>query len=165
MTRPPSLLRAAARSVLLRVGVLFSLIGLLFLGIGVAWGLEEHAFATRGITVDATVVDRSIRKANFDDNPSTQYIVRYRFVPARDAPVVESRVVPVEEWERSSIGAIAKIRFLEGAGPRGVGESDWGGPITFSALGFLLLMVGGPIAFLGVREAVGMTRLRSGPTV
>jgi hypothetical protein len=143
----------AAQSVFLQVGALFTLVGFVFLGVGVTLALEERRFATQGVTLDATVVERGIRKANFDDNPSTQYIVRYRVVPAGGQAVVESRVVPVEEWESLPIGSRTRIRFLDGASARAIGESDWEAPIIFSTLGLMLLLVGVPSAFAGVRQA------------
>jgi hypothetical protein len=157
MTKPPPLWRLAFRSLFLLVGLLFSVVGLVFGGVGVMLGLGEHAFDAEGRTLEATILNRGILKADFDRNPSTRYFLRYRYQPPQGAPVIDSRTVSVEEWERSPPGTRTQVRAVAGAGSRDAGASDWGPALAFSALGLLLLAAGLPLAYLGARE-VGRKR-------
>jgi hypothetical protein len=151
--------RLAAKSVFLLVGIVLAAVGLVFLGVALAFGLEEQAFHAEGQTVEATVVDRAVRKANFDDTPSTRYVIRYRFVRQDGAPVYDTRDVPVEEWERLVPGSRTPVRVVHGRDSRAVGDSRWDAVAAFSALGLIMAGVGGPLLFLGLREALRQRRV------
>jgi hypothetical protein len=164
----PSLWQLAKNSIFLWVGLIFVPIGAVFIGIGVSMGLEERAFASRGQTADATVIDKSLEKANFDNNPSTRYIVRYRFTTPAGAEVEQTRQVSVEEWERLAPGSILPIRFLpeRPADERRIDESTWAGAATFLALGLIIAAVGIPLLLSALREISRQRRLwRIGTTV
>jgi hypothetical protein len=152
MIAPPPLWRLALRSIFLLVGLVFSVLGLVFGGIGAMLGLDEHAFDTEGRTLEATVLNRGIVKADFDRNPSTRYLLRYRYQPPQGAPVIDSRTVSVEEWERSPPGTRTRVRAVAGGKSRGVEASDWGAALTFSALGLIFVGVGLPLFYVGARE-------------
>jgi hypothetical protein len=151
MREPPSLWRLAFRSIFLLVGLVFSVLGFVFGGIGVMLGLDERTFDTEGRTLEATVLNRGIVKADFDRNPSTRYLLRYRYQPTQGAPAIDSRTVSVEEWERSPPGTRLRVRAVAGKS-REVGASDWGGVLAFSALGLIFVAVGLPLFYVGARE-------------
>jgi len=151
MNQAPPLWRLAFRSLFLLVGLLFSVLGFVFGGIGAMLSLGERAFEAQGRTLEATVVTRGIVKADFDRNPSTRYLLHYRYQPPQGAPVIDSRTVSVEEWERSPPGSRTQVRAVAGKS-RGVDASDWGAALAFSALGLIFVAVGLPLAYVGARE-------------
>lgn len=151
MRPPPPLWRLAFRSIFLLVGLVFSVLGLVFGGIGAMLGLDERAFDTEGRTLEATILNRGIVKADFDRNPATRYFLRYRYQPPQGAPVIDSRTVSVEEWERSPPGTRTRVRAVAGKS-REVGASDWGAVLAFSALGLIFVGVGLPLSYIGARE-------------
>lgn len=168
MSAAPSLWNLAKRSVQLWVGLLFVPIGILFFAIGVSFGMEERSFAKSGVIASATIVERSLQKADFDKNPSTRYLLRYRFVTAAGAQIEETRQVPVEEWERLAPGSVTQIRYLPSApsSARVAQESNWGAVAAFCALGLLITAVGAPLLVIAVREVLRQWRVgRTGTTV
>ena len=168
MSVAPSLWCLAKRSVPLWVGLFFVPMGILFFGIGVSFGMQERAFAKSGIIASATIVDRSLQKADFDKNASTRYLVRYRFVTAAGAQIEETRQVPVEEWERLAPGSVTQIRYLPAApsSARVAQESNWGAVVAFCALGLLITAVGAPVLAIAAREILRQWRVgRTGTPV
>ena len=164
----PSLWQLAKTSVFLWVGLLFVPIGVVFIGVSVSMALEERAFANRGQTADATVVDKSLKKADFDSNPTTRYMVRYRFTTPDGGNVEQIREVSVEEWERLAPGSILPIRFLPDRpdDERRADESTWVGVASFLALGLIIAAVGIPLLVSALREIARQRRLwRTGTTV
>ena len=155
---PPPLWRLAFRSLFLLVGLIFSVLGIVFGGIGAVLAMDERAFDTEGRTVDATILNRGIVKADFDRNPATRYFLRYRYAPPDGAPAIGTRTVSVEEWERSPPGTRTRVRAVAGKS-RDVDASDWGGVLAFSALGLILLGVGLPLFYLGAREVRRVRRV------
>jgi hypothetical protein len=164
----PSLWQLAKTSIVLWVGLLFVPIGTVFIGVSISMALEERAFANRGQTADATVIAKSLEKANFDNNPATRYIVRYRFTTPAGAAVEQTRQVSVEEWERLAPGSILPIRFLpeRPVDERPADESTWVGVASFLALGLIVVAVGIPLLVSALREISRQRRLwRTGTTV
>jgi hypothetical protein len=164
----PSLWQLAKNSVFLWVGLLFVPIGAVFIGISVSMALEERAFANRGETAQATVVDKSLQKADFDNNPSTRYIVRYRFETSSGAQVQQSREVSVQEWEQLAPGSVLPVRFLpeRPIEDRAADDSTWAGVAAFLTLGLIIAAVGMPLLVYALREISRQRRLwRTGTTV
>ncbi|MGZ5092372.1 MAG: hypothetical protein ACXWIP_14350 [Burkholderiales bacterium] len=164
----PSYWQLAKNSVVLWVGLVFVPVGGVFIAIGIMTALEELAFAKQGRIAEAIVLDRSLQKADFDRNPSTRYLIRYRFTTAVGEGVEQTREVPVEEWERLEPGSALKIRFLpDTSDPARVSEaSSWPAVASFSALGLILVGVGAPLIVLAVREILRQSRVwRTGTTV
>ncbi|HEV7393731.1 MAG TPA: DUF3592 domain-containing protein [Burkholderiales bacterium] len=164
----PSYWQLAKNSVVLWVGVIFVPIGGIFIAIGIMTALEELAFAKRGRIAEAIVLDRSLQRADFDKNPSTRYLIRYRFTNAAGEGVEQMREVPLEEWERLEPGSALKVRFLpDTSDPARVSEaSSWPAVATFSALGLILVAVGAPLIVIAVREILRQSRVwRTGTTV
>jgi hypothetical protein len=163
MTAAPPLWRLAARSLFLWVGLLLTLIGVVFLAIGAALAWDEQAFASQGETRTASVVERSIIKADFERNPATRYRVRYRFAGAKGTMVEQTRDVAVEEWERLAPGSGMQVRVLPDGVSRPPDASDWAGAMAFSALGLIMAGAGVPLMFVGLREMLRQRRVwRSG---
>jgi Ca2+/Na+ antiporter len=164
----PSLWQLAKNSVFLWVGLLFVPIGAVFICVAVSMALEERAFANRGETAQATVIDKSLEKADFDNNPSTRYIVRYRFETSSGAQVEQTREVSVDEWEQLAPGSILPVRFLPETpiDDRRADDSTWAGVAAFLTLGLITAAVGIALLVYAVREISRQRRLwRTGTTV
>ena len=166
----PSLWRLAKNSIFLWVGLVFVPIGAVFSVVAFVAAIEELAFAKNGQAIDALIIDKSLQKANFDTNPSTHYLVRYRFATPTPTgtQVEETKVVSVEEWERLAPGGIFKIRVLPGAQSesRVSQDSNWPFVAVFATLGLILIAVGAALLVLAVREIGRQRRLwRTGTTV
>lgn len=146
--------KLAKNSALLWVGLVFVLVSAVFISISIHTAREELAFAKRGQTAEASIVDKSLQKADFEKNPSTRYLVRYRFSTPAGAQVEETRVVSVQQWERLAPGAILKIRVLSGAQvqTRGTQDSNWPAVAAFTTLALIFIAVGAPLLVLGVRD-------------
>ena len=149
----PSLWQLAKNSVLLWLGLVFVLIGAVFASIAIDTALNEIAFAKRGQTVEATIVDKSLQTADFDRNPSTRYLIHYRFTRPAGAKAEETKAVSVEEWELLAPGNIFKIRVLPGAQPesRVTQDSDWPFVVAFTTLALIFIVVGAPLLWFGIR--------------
>ena len=110
----PSLWAIARGSVLLWVGTLFSIVGLVFLTFGVRTSLEEHAYKTRGLDVQALVIEKTLVRADHQDNPHTRHLVAYRFTSANGEVIDGTADVPVEQWERLEAGQPFAVTYLPG---------------------------------------------------
>jgi hypothetical protein len=164
----PSLWRLAKNSIVLWVGLIFVPIGAVFTAIAADVAMEELAFARHGQATAATIVDKSLQKADFDKNPSTRYLVHYRFATPAGAQAEETREVSVEQWEQLAPGGTMNIRVLSGAQleSRVTQQSNWPAVVAFSALGLILLAVGISLSVFGIREIRRQRRLwRTGITV
>jgi uncharacterized protein DUF3592 len=174
----PSLWAIARGSVLLWVGTLFSIVGLVFLTFGVRTSLEEHAYKTRGLDVQALVLERTLVRADHQDNPHTRYLVAYRFTSANGEVIDGTADVPVEEWERLEAGQPFAVTYLPGDpdSSRPPGSDEWIAALLFSLFGGLFALLGCVLAFAEGRYLVRAVRvlrhglvtegtvLRAGPT-
>ncbi len=84
MTSPPassgpSLWKLLTRAVVLWVGSFLFVIGCIFTVIGLNEAAHERPYQLRGLTIDATVTDKSIERAKRGENPRTRYLVSYHF--------------------------------------------------------------------------------------
>ena len=164
----PSLWRLAKNSIFLWVGLVFVPIGAVFSVIASVATVEELAFEKNGQAIDAAIIDKSLQKADFEKNPSTRYLVRYRFDTAAGTQIEETKVVSVKEWEQLAPGGIFRIRVLPGANPqsRVSQDSNWPFVAALATLGLIFLAVGTPLLVLGVREIRRQRQLwRTGTTV
>jgi hypothetical protein len=164
----PSLWQLAKNSVVLWVGLVFVPVGAVLVCVAINLALDELAFAKRGQTADATIVDKSLQKADFDHNPSTRYLIHYRFATPAGVQLDETKVVSVEEWERLAPGSILQIRVLPGARleTRVTQKSDWSAAVALTVLGLIFVAVGAPLMWLAVREIHRQRKLwRTGTTV
>ena len=102
--RLASLWTISRRSVLLWIGTLFLILGLAFLTIGVRAFLEDHAYKTQGLDVQAVVLDKTLVRANRQNNARTQYPVTYRFTPRMAKRSMGQRTCPSRNgngWSRA----------------------------------------------------------------
>jgi hypothetical protein len=151
----PSLWQVTKKnSVYLWAGLAFVPVGAIFLIVGIHLALEERAFANRGATVAATITEKSLVKADFDDHPSTRYLLHYRFTVPEGRSIEETKVVSVEDWERASVGAPREIRVLPGttAETRLTSNTNWSAVATFLTLGLILIVAGIFVLVIGMRE-------------
>ena len=141
-------------SVYLWVGLVFVPVGTIFFIVGIHLALEERAFAKRGATVAATISGKSLVKADFEHNPSTRYLLHYRFMAPEGKPIEETKVVSVEDWERLSAGDVWEVRVLPGttAETRLTAKTSWPAVLSFLALGLIFAVVGIVLLVIGVRE-------------
>lgn len=152
----PSLWTMASRSVLLWVGTLFLILGLVFLTIGIRVSLEEHAYNTRGLDVQAVVLDKTLVRANRQDIARTQYLVTYRFTSANGEEMNGTADVPVEEWERLEPGLTFPVTYLPDKmdSRRPPGGDEWIAAMVFGIVGGVFTLLGGGLAFVDIRGLV-----------
>jgi hypothetical protein len=149
------------RSVLLWVGTPFLILGLVFLTIGVRASLEEHAYNTRGLDVQAVVLDKTLIRADHQNHPRTQYLVTYHFSSANGEEGGGTADVPVEEWERLEIGRQFSVTYLPGhpGSSRLPGGEEWIAAMVFSLVGSTFTLLGGGLAFVDGRRLVRARRV------
>lgn len=151
----------ARRSVLLWVGTLFLILGLVFSTIGIRTWLEEQAYNTRGLDVQAVVLDKTLVRANRQDNIRTQYLVTYRFTSANGEEIDGTADVPVEEWERLEPGQTFPVTYLPDKtdSSRPPGGDEWIAALVFSIIGGVFTLLGGGLAFFDARDLVRAVRV------
>jgi hypothetical protein len=157
--------KVARNSVVLWGGLLFVPIGGVFTAIGIKTGLDEYAFVRDAHPVQATIVGRSLRKADLENNPSTRYLVHYRFDTPTGTRADGSKEVSVEQWEQLEPGSTITVEFVpqSPARSRSVEDSDWPAAAAFSGLGAIFLVVGTALLVTALRELLRYRRLsRSG---
>lgn len=157
----PSLWSFAGRAVLLWVGTLFLILGLTLLTIGIRTSLGVHAYGTRGLDVQAVVLDKTVVRANRQDIPRTQYLLIYRFTDARGQEITGTADVPVEEWERLEPGERLAVTYLpeDPDSGRFAGGDEWIAALVFSIVGGVFSLLGGGLAFADVRRLMGAARV------
>jgi hypothetical protein len=161
VTGAPSWVRLGASSVILWVGALFCTIGAPFFALGAHEALKELLFARNAQRVQATVVEKTLQIAQPGKNPTTRYLIRYRFAAADASQVERTESVPVEQWESVASGAAFEVRYLPGdpARSRAATDTDWPFALIFMALGAVFCAVGAPLAYFGGKETTRQWRL------
>jgi hypothetical protein len=150
----------ASRSVLLWVGSVFLILGLVLFTIGVRTSLEEHAYRTHGLSIDAVVLEKSILRAD-RDNPATRYQISYRFTSSAGEELTGTADVPVEEWERLEAGQTFAVTYLPGdpASSRPPGGDEWIAALVISLVGGVFTCIGAGLAFAEIRKLVQAARI------
>lgn len=156
-----SLWALARGSVLLWVGTLFSIVGLVFLILGLRATMEEHAYKTHGREVQAVVLDKTLIRADHQDHPRTQYLLTYRFTSADGTETNGTADVPVEEWERLEAGQKLAVTYLsdDPGSSRLPGGNEWIAAMVFSFIGGVFTLLGGGLAFVDGRKLVRAARV------
>lgn len=151
----------ARRSVLLWIGTLFLILGLVFLTIGIRASLEEHAYKTQGLDAQAVVLDKTLVRANRQDNARTQYLVTYRFTSANGEESDGTADVPVEEWERLEPGQAFPVKYLpdKANSSRVPNGNEWIAALVFSIIGGVFTLLGGGLVFFEARDLVRAVRV------
>ena len=156
-----SLWTILSRSVQLWVGTFLLLVGIVFSIIGLQEFRQDHAYRTQGLTVNATVVDKSILCATRGENSRTRYSISYRLTSGQDETVEGSTDVPVEEWERVEEGQNLPVTYLPGDAEsnRTRGENDWIAALVFLCIGGVFSLIGGGLAFFDLRAGLRAIRV------
>jgi len=150
-----------SRSIQLWVGVILLIVGVVFSGIGTQLFLTEQAYRTQGVAVDATVVGKSIVRAERDKNPRTRYVVNYRFSSAEGKEIAGSAAVSVAEWEDLEAGRRFRVRYLSDApeSSRGSAKNEWIATLVFIAIGGVFALIGAGLTWDSLRAIFGILRV------
>lgn len=168
MTKPPessglSLWKLLSRAVVLWVGSFLFVIGSVFTVIGLNEAANERPYQVRGITIAATVSDKSIERANRGENSSTRYLVTYRFPSPEGREIEGSGEVSVEEWERLETGGKVSVTYLPDAPAssklEGRNNDAWIAVYVFLAIGGVFTLLGGGLAVYDGRAVFRSIRL------
>jgi len=156
-----SLSALARRSILLWVGLLFSIVGLVFLTIGVNASLEEHAYRTQGLDMQAVVLEKTLVRADRQNTPRTRYLVTYQFTSADGEVIDGTAEVPVEKWERLEAGQPFAVTYLPGDpdSSRLPGGNQWIPALVFTAFGGVFTLLGAGLAFVDGRHLIRAARV------
>lgn len=174
----PSLWTIARGSILLWIGILFSIVGLVFLTFGLRASLEEQAYKTQGLATQALVIEKTLVRADRQHNPRTRYLVSYRFTSADGEEITGTADVPVEDWERLEPGQPFAVTYLPGEpdSSRPPGGEEWIAALLFSLFGGGFALLGAGLAFVDGRALLRAVRvlrhgidtegtvIRAGPT-
>ena len=151
----PSPWSLLSRAGALWLGTVLGLLGIVFAIIGVRDAYTERQYHAQGLTVAATVTDKSIERANHEENSRTRYLVSYRFTSPEGQDMESSAEVPVEAWERLEAGQTFPVTYLPDApGSSRVqsgGEDDWIAVYVFLAIGAVFTLLGGGLAYSDLR--------------
>jgi len=155
--------RIVGTAVQLWVGVIFFILGMFLTAVGIQTAGTEQDYRTAGLTVDATVLDKSIERAKRGENSRTRYVVNYRFLSDQDQEVESVTEVPVEEWEGLEVGSKLQVSYLpDTPGTNRVdGDTEWIAALMFMGIGGIFALIGGGLAFADLRwiiRAIGVSR-------
>jgi hypothetical protein len=156
-----SVWRLVSRSVLLWVSLIFFILGMVITGIGIQTASTEQAYRTKGVMVDATVLDKSIERAKRGEHSRTRYLVSYRFLSEQGQSIESVTEVPVEEWEGLEAGRTFRMTYLPDSPEtsRVEGENEWIGALVLMGVGGIFTLIGGGLAFTDVRSILRVIRV------
>lgn len=147
----PSPWTLLSRAGALWVGTVLGVLGVVFAVIGVRDAYTERQYHAQGLTVAATVTDKSIERAKRGENSRTRYLVSYHFTSSDGQEVESSAEVPVEDWERLEAGQTFPVSYLPDAPgssrAQGSGEDAWIAIYVFLAIGVVFTLLGGGLAY------------------
>ncbi len=154
-------LKRSLRDVHLLAGAVFVFVGagLLWTAIGMALELKQ------AVDLPATVLDKSLTPADRDQNPSTRYLVRVRFVePGGQAGESDQEVEP-EVWEELAAGDSYPVRYVPAKRkviPSGIAEPI--GAAIAGVMSIVVLLIGRWLVVPSARQLLTELRLLSGGT-
>lgn len=150
-----------SRSVLLWVGIIFFILGTVFTVIGIQTASTEQAYRTKGLTVEATVLSKSIERAKRGEHSRTRYLIGYRFLSEQGQEIESVTEVPVEEWEGLEGGRKFPVNYLPEAPEtsRVDGENEWIVALVFMGVGGIFTLIGGGLAFTDLRSIIRTIRV------
>lgn len=159
----PSPWTLLSRAGALRVGTVLGVLGMVFAIIGVREAYTERQYHAQGLSVAATVTDKSIERAMRGENARTRYLVSYRFTSPNGQDVESSAEVPVEEWERLEAGQRFSVTYLpdapESSRVQGSGEDVWIAVYVFLVIGVVFTLLGGGLAYSDLRVILRTIRI------
>lgn len=155
------LLRLARRSFLLWFGAFFLCFGVVFLFFGARDASRESRYQKQGVSVNAVVVSKSLRRASREGNTSTRYEIAYRFRTDDGRTIDGVDAVSVEEWERLEPGRPFAITYLPDTpeASRAEGAGGMGSPLVMAIVGTGFALVGGVIVWITGRRLLRHWRL------
>jgi hypothetical protein len=161
MASGPSGFKLASRSLWLWAGALLLLVGIVFTTTGIQEVRQEQDYQAQGLTVQATVSDKSIERAKRGENSRTRYVITYRFTTAQGEEADGSAEVSVEEWERLEAGHSFPVTYLADVpqSSRASGKDDWITALVMTGLGGILALLGGGLTFGSLRTILRTLRL------
>lgn len=166
--RDVSLFRLMRRSLLFWFGAAWLAGGSVIGVAGLRQSLEEREFRSASRRAEAVVTDKYLIPADRGGNPSTQYVVSYRFSAADGEVVAGSGHVDVEAWERLEKGSAIPVTYNPAAPsqPRLPGDGgDLEEGLVALILGGIFSLVGGAMFFHSLRRVALEYRLRRHGTV
>jgi hypothetical protein len=154
-------MKKSLRDVHLPAGALFVFVGAALLWTAITMALDLRQAAD----LPATVLGKDWIPADRDQNPSTRYRVRVRFVdPGGETNQLDLDVEP-EEWEELAAGDTYPVRYV--ASRRKVIPSGMAEPITAAIVGavsIVVLLIGRWLFVPAARRLLRDLRLLSGGT-
>lgn len=167
MTRSPAIgpspWTLLSRAGALWLGTVLGVLGVVFASIGVRDAYTERQYHTQGLTVAATVTDKSIERAKRGENSRTRYLVSYRFTSSDGQDMESSAEVPVEDWERLGAGQPFPVNYLLDAPGssrvQGSGEDAWIAIYVFLAIGAVFTLLGSGLAYSDLRVILRTIRI------
>lgn len=156
-----SVLKTLRRSVFLWFGAFFCSVGLIATYVAVQeWRAQRH-FEQEAVSVQATVVNKSMEKATSDGNQRTKYLVPYRFSAVDGQPIEKSGEVSVDEWERLKEGSPFPVKYLpsDPSITQTDAQDPWWLPLIFVAGGLLFTVIGAAVGRSDLRHVLLVIRL------
>jgi hypothetical protein len=154
----------ARRCVYLWVGAIFLVLGFVFLSIGIGTTFQEHAYKSRGLGVRAVVLEKTLIRADRQEQLRTRNLLAYHFVSANGEAKQGTVEVPVEQWEAVEPGKTFALTYLpeEAETGRVLNGDEWIAGLVFSLVGGVFALLGGALAFVDGRMLVRTARLLRG---
>ena len=147
----PSPWTLLSRAGALWLGTVLGVLGMVFAMIGVRNAYTERQYYAQGLSVAATMTDKSIERAKRGENSRTRYLVSYRFTLSDGQAMESSAEVPVEAWERLEAGQTFPVTYLPDAPGssrvQGRGEDAWIAVYVFLAIGTVFTLLDGGLAY------------------
>jgi len=156
-----SLWRIVGTAVQLWVGVIFFILGTVFTVVGIQAASTEQAYNKNGLTVEATVLGKSIERAKRGEKSRTRYVVNYRFLSDQDQEIENVTEVPVEDWEDLAAGDKLQVTYLPDAPEinRVDGNNEWIAALVFIGIGGIFTLIGAGLAFMDLRSIIRTIRV------
>jgi hypothetical protein len=153
MEAQPGFFRLAWRSGLCPAGLFFMLLGAIFAILGSVRLAGELRYRKEGVRVRGAVVSKSIESAS-SNRSSTRYLVTYRFATAQGVTMEGSDEVDADRWDELNPGDPFEIVYLghSPASSRATTTTEMPLALAFTSIGAFVLLVGGGVLVLGVRE-------------
>ena len=159
----PSPWSLLSRAGALWLGTVLGVLGVVFAIIGVRDAYTERQYHSQGLTVAATMTDKSIERAKRGGNSRTRYLASYRFTSSDGQEVKSLAEVPVEEWERLEEGQTFPVTYLPDAlgssRVQGSGEDAWIAVYVFLAIGAIFTLLGSGLAYSDLRVILRTIRV------
>ncbi|MGQ0735423.1 MAG: DUF3592 domain-containing protein [Acidobacteriota bacterium] len=143
----------SSRVPLIFMALVFTGLGVLFVGIGGSIFFTEQRYRQAGVQAEGIVTGKALRHATADSG--TSYEITYRLTPDGGPMHEQTEEVTVHQWERVEQGSRVPIEYVAGqpGTARVVPESDEEALVALIAMG-----VGGLLAVIGMGLIVAALR-------